>query len=78
MLRLLLILIAGLVFSGGALAEQTLRLMANTSPPCSDEKLPERGLALELVEHIFSRTDYKPEIDDLHCQRVNVNDILRG
>jgi polar amino acid transport system substrate-binding protein len=62
MLRLLLILIAGLVLSGGALAEQTLRLMANTSPPYSDDKLPERGLALELVEHIFSRTDYKPDI----------------
>ena len=62
MLRILLLLTAGLVFSAGAFAEQALRLMANTSPPYSDDKLPQRGLALELVEHVFSRTDYKPDI----------------
>ncbi len=43
-------------------AEQTVRLMANTSPPYTDERLPEQGLAMELVQHIFSRTDYRPEI----------------
>ena len=45
-----------------ATAEQTLRLMANTSPPYADEKLPERGLALELVAEIFSRTEHNPKI----------------
>ena len=45
-----------------ASAEQPLRLMANTSPPYADQKLPERGLALELVNEVFSRTGRKPEI----------------
>ncbi len=62
MLRILLFFAAALVFSGHALAEQTLRLMANSSPPYSDESLPQRGLALELVEHVFSRTPYTPQI----------------
>ena len=43
-------------------AEQPLRLMANTSPPYADQKLPEQGLALELVREIFSRTGHNPEI----------------
>jgi polar amino acid transport system substrate-binding protein len=62
MLRIVLTLVACLSFFQAANAEQTVRLMANTSPPYSDDKLPERGLALELVEHIFSRTDYTPDI----------------
>jgi polar amino acid transport system substrate-binding protein len=45
-----------------AAAEQPLRLMANTSPPYADQKLPEQGLALELVRDIFSRTGHTPEI----------------
>lgn len=45
-----------------AKAEQKIRLMANTSPPYADKKLSGEGLALELVRHVFSRTDYVPEI----------------
>ncbi len=45
-----------------ATADQTLRLMANTSPPYADEKLPQRGLALELVAEVFSRTGHTPKI----------------
>jgi polar amino acid transport system substrate-binding protein len=45
-----------------ATAEQNLRLMANTSPPYADQKLPQQGLALELVREIFSRTAHRPEI----------------
>mgnify|MGYP001818596299 CR=1 FL=1 len=44
------------------LAEQPLRLMANTSPPYADEKLPERGLAVELVAHVFTGTGVEPVI----------------
>jgi polar amino acid transport system substrate-binding protein len=63
MLRIVLILVAGLAFySSGSLAEQQLRLMANTSPPYADQNLPDQGLALELVENAFSRTDYNPDI----------------
>ncbi len=62
MLRTALPLIIFLLLSITVQAGQPVRLMANTSPPYSDERLPGRGLALELVEHIFSRTDYSPEI----------------
>ena len=57
-----LLIIATGLYGGAASAEQTVRLMANTSPPYADQKLPERGLAIELVNHIFARTDYTPEI----------------
>lgn len=57
-----LLLVTVALFSGAATAEQTVRLMANTSPPYADRKLPDEGLALELVKHVFARTDYQPEI----------------
>ena len=56
------IVITCLMASGAAQAQQPLRLMANTSPPYADQKLPERGLAIELVEHIFSGTGTQPNI----------------
>lgn len=62
MLRFLLLLVTGVLFTGTAMAEKPLRLMANTSPPYADVKLPQQGLAPELVKHVFSRTDYAPEI----------------
>jgi polar amino acid transport system substrate-binding protein len=45
-----------------AQAQETVSLMANTSPPYADAKLPNRGLALEIVEHVFSRTEYQADI----------------
>jgi polar amino acid transport system substrate-binding protein len=63
MLRFALLLAMSLALgSAGSFAQQPLRLMANTSPPYADEKLPQRGLALELVEHIFAGTDITPRI----------------
>ncbi|NCF17039.1 MAG: transporter substrate-binding domain-containing protein [Haliea sp.] len=63
MLRFALLLVATLVLgSTGVSAEQPLRLMANTSPPYADPKLPGEGLALELVRDVFARTGHKPEI----------------
>jgi polar amino acid transport system substrate-binding protein len=62
MLKLLSALALAAVFVSGAHAEQELRLLANTSPPYADAALPEQGLALELVRHVFARTDYRPEI----------------
>ena len=62
MLRLISTLVLAAVLSGAAHAEQELRLLANTSPPYADSSLPEQGLALELVRHVFARTDYQPEI----------------
>jgi polar amino acid transport system substrate-binding protein len=57
-----LVLATVAVYCGTATAEQTVRLMANSSPPYADKKLPDEGLALELVNHVFSRTDYQPVI----------------
>ncbi|MEM1111176.1 MAG: transporter substrate-binding domain-containing protein [Pseudomonadota bacterium] len=44
------------------LAGEEITLLANTSPPYADRTLPEEGLALELVKHVYSRTDYQPKI----------------
>lgn len=63
MLRFALLLVATVTFCvTPAVAEQKVRLMANTSPPYADAKLPEQGLALELVKHVFASTDYTPVI----------------
>ena len=63
MLRFALLLAMSLALgSAGSFAQPPLRLMANTSPPYADEKLPQRGLALELVGHIFAGTDITPTI----------------
>lgn len=63
MLRLVLMLIAALaIYPGPASAEQPLNLMANTSPPYADSKLPEQGFALELVRQVFAGTGYTPKI----------------
>jgi polar amino acid transport system substrate-binding protein len=58
---LLAVLFSVLLISGAAVAEQPVQLLVNTSPPYADRSLEEQGLALELVKHIFKRTDYQPE-----------------
>lgn len=62
MLRWVLLSLIATMFCGAAQAEQEFRLMANTSPPYADAKLPEQGLALELVKKVFAQTDFKPNI----------------
>ena len=63
MVRSALFLVTALLLGSiGTHAQQPLKLMANTSPPYADEKLPDRGLALELVDHVFAGTDVKPVI----------------
>jgi polar amino acid transport system substrate-binding protein len=57
---LLLVTIA--LYGGAATAQDKVSLMANTSPPYSDKRLPDQGLALELVKHVFAGTSYQPEI----------------
>ncbi len=41
---------------------ETVRMLANTSPPYADNKLPEQGLALELVSHVLERAGYDADI----------------
>jgi polar amino acid transport system substrate-binding protein len=62
MIRGFFLLLLAATFGAGAHAEEAFRLMANTSPPYADAKLPEQGLALELVKAVFAQTDYAPEI----------------
>jgi polar amino acid transport system substrate-binding protein len=62
MLRFTLLLFFTAMLGNGAYAEQEFRLLANTSPPYADASLPDQGLALELVKHIFTKTDYSPAI----------------
>jgi polar amino acid transport system substrate-binding protein len=50
-----------LVLAASASAE-TVRMLANTSPPYADRKLPEQGLALELVTHIMQRAGYDTQM----------------
>lgn len=56
--RLLAICCLLLALPAGA---EPIKLMASTTPPYVDRTLPEQGLAVELVKHIFSRTQYEPE-----------------
>lgn len=56
------LLLACLFGSSAAVAQQPLKLMANTSPPYADEKLPQRGLAIELVEHAFAGTGVETSV----------------
>jgi polar amino acid transport system substrate-binding protein len=72
MTRILLLLLAGCLTlnSQVTVAEQSVRLMANTSPPYADQNLPSQGLALELVQNAFSRTDYSPEFTIEHWSRA--------
>lgn len=62
MLRFVLLLVFAATLGSGAHAGQEFRLLANTSPPYADASLPDQGLALELVTHIFAQTDYSPAI----------------
>lgn len=62
MLRAVLLAMLLAMYGGGAYAEETFRLMANTSPPYADAQLPDQGLALEMVKKIFAETEYTPEI----------------
>lgn len=77
MFRAVLILVTGiLIASPFALAEQaqaerqTVRLMANASPPYIDENLPERGLVAELLQHVFARTNYNAELEIVSWSRA--------
>ena len=63
MLKFARLLLVTMALQGvAASADDTVRLMANTSPPYSDKTLPEQGLALEIVRHVFANTSYQPDI----------------
>tara|TARA_R110002072_G_scaffold92860_1_gene206305 strand:+ start:1566 stop:2324 length:759 start_codon:yes stop_codon:yes gene_type:complete len=62
MLRIILPIVLAVSVCSSARAEQALRLQASTSPPYAGAALPDEGLALELVKHIYADTDYKPVI----------------
>jgi polar amino acid transport system substrate-binding protein len=45
-----------------AQSAKTVTLTASTSPPYADRQLPEQGLAMEVVSHVFERAGYTPKI----------------
>ena len=57
------LLVSLLLVSNVAQAEKTVTLSASTSPPYSDRQLPEQGLAMEIVSHVFKRAGYAPQIN---------------
>ena len=74
-----------LVLAMGAFAAQAsdpVKMMTNTWPPYIDEELPQEGMAMELVRHIFLRAGYK--VDNtverwpraLEGVRVGLYDVL--
>jgi polar amino acid transport system substrate-binding protein len=71
MYRSCIALLFGLTLSCSAVLAQTpVTLMASTSPPYSDRKLPDQGLAMELVSHVLKRAGYAPEISFLVWSRA--------
>ena len=64
MYKTLCALLFGLLLtSNAAQSQDTVTLTASTSPPYSDVKLPEQGLAMEVVSHVFKRAGYAPQIE---------------
>ncbi len=57
-----LLILSGFLLSSTALADRSLRLMTNASPPYADVKLPEQGIAPELVRAVFDNAGYSVEI----------------
>lgn len=59
MLRTALLLVLTLVITTGpARADDPVKMMTNTWSPYVDAELPDQGLAMELVTHIFARAGY--------------------
>jgi polar amino acid transport system substrate-binding protein len=61
------ILMLGLLLSVNSLqaladTPKTVTLSASTSPPYSDRQLPDQGLAMEIVTHVFKQAGYSPDI----------------
>ncbi len=64
MYKTLSALLLGLLLSSTvAYAQKTVTLTASHSPPYADDKLPQQGLAIELVSHVLKRAGYTPEIN---------------
>jgi polar amino acid transport system substrate-binding protein len=62
MLKIVLPLLLATTLASAAYAEQELLMFANTSPPYAEANLPDQGLAMELVKHVFAQTNYNPVI----------------
>ncbi len=57
------LLVGLLLISAAAQAQKSVTLSASTSPPYADRQLPEQGLAMEVVSHVFKRAGYSPLIN---------------
>lgn len=66
MYKTLSIFLCTLLLSASAInvqAQKAVNLTASTSPPYADSKLPNQGLAMELVSHVFKTAGYTPRIE---------------
>jgi polar amino acid transport system substrate-binding protein len=64
------ILIAGLALLPLTTAAEPINLIANTWAPYVDENLPQKGLVIELVSHIYERAGYEPSVSTDTWPRV--------
>jgi len=56
------ILLASLLCTPALSTAQSITLIANTWSPYVDQNLPQQGMALELVEHVYRRAGYEPSV----------------
>jgi len=64
MYKALSTVLLGLILGSAAVQAQTpVSLTASISPPYADSKLPDQGLAMELVNKVLKRAGYAPQIE---------------
>tara|TARA_R110001592_G_scaffold363398_2_gene688058 strand:+ start:128103 stop:128852 length:750 start_codon:yes stop_codon:yes gene_type:complete len=83
MLRTALLLVLTLLVTVGPVsADEPVKMMTNTWSPYVDAELPEQGLAIEMVTHIFARAGYRVEntIDSwpraMEGVRIGLSEVL--
>lgn len=78
----LLLVLTLLISVGPARADEPVKMMTSTWSPYVDPELPDQGLAMELVTHIFARAGYSVENTmeswprALEGVRIGLSDVL--
>jgi len=64
MYKILSAMLLGLLLSTTTVyAQKTVTLTASHSPPYADDKLPQQGLAIEIVNHVLKQAGYDPQVN---------------
>ncbi len=56
------LLATGLMLMPFIALAQPINLIANTWPPYVDKNMPDEGMALEIVKHVYRRAGYEPSV----------------